>query len=628
MPMDAGTILFLMMVVKIFLAIVLLGYWRVQKTYPGFGLWVAAIGAAAFASAMYALRGQIPDVFSIGLANLGSVATLVLRYEGLRVFHGVTKISPLRWMPIVAVYAALLHFLLVDDSIMARTLLLAGFVGGYSLLIAWKSWHSPEETRLPERWLAFFHIVFVAFLWFRASVWFVQPEYRQLLGDNWVNVVSYSAEMVVSIGITFCLLMMNDMRVSRELDHTRRSLAMEEDRLRRVIAFLPVPLAVYAEDGEALEINEAWLEITGYSREEIRTTERWMQRAYRDDEKDAVRAYMQSLWAITDKVVNVGEREIVTKRGESRFWLFSHAPLGRLPDGRRVLVSVALDVTERRQAELQLHALNAELEERIRVRTAEWEDLYNNAPCGYHSIDGNGVIVRINDTELRWLGYSRDEIVGKMRFEELLTPATQSLCARTLELLKKDGKAGEVEYELVNRSGDVRLMLVNFSALRDAEGIFFATRCSMFDITERKRAERALREREVQLRSFLDSASDPIHMTGPDGRFTYVNEAWLKLFGYTRQEIRYMSVQDLLHPSERQLQDGSAMDSDASGSSLRGEYILMTKERRVVFIETVISVRRENGQFAGTQAILMDVTARKEMEDALRMSRDRMSVAN
>jgi PAS domain-containing protein len=47
-------------------------------------------------------------------------------------------------------------------------------------------------------------------------------------------------------------------------------------------------------------------------------------------------------------------------------------------------------------------------------------ELYDNAPCGYHSLDPAGLVVRMNDTELRWLGYARDEVQGRMRLTDLV----------------------------------------------------------------------------------------------------------------------------------------------------------------------------------------------------------------
>ena len=61
-------------------------------------------------------------------------------------------------------------------------------------------------------------------------------------------------------------------------------------------------------------------------------------------------------------------------------------------------------------------------DEALQKSAEEIRDLYNNAPCGYHSLDKDGVFVQINDTELSWLGYTRDEVIGKMNFSDLLTP--------------------------------------------------------------------------------------------------------------------------------------------------------------------------------------------------------------
>src|ERR1700690_1526311 len=69
--------------------------------------------------------------------------------------------------------------------------------------------------------------------------------------------------------------------------------------------------------------------------------------------------------------------------------------------------------------------LSAWIEQRAEAlgRSAdEIRDLYNHAPCGYHSVDKDGVFVRINDTELSWLGYTREEMIGKLKFSDLVTP--------------------------------------------------------------------------------------------------------------------------------------------------------------------------------------------------------------
>ncbi|HYB98226.1 MAG TPA: ATP-binding protein [Candidatus Limnocylindrales bacterium] len=119
----------------------------------------------------------------------------------------------------------------------------------------------------------------------------------------------------------------------------------------------------------------------------------------------------------------------------------------------------------------------------------ELPDLYDHAPCGYHSLDENGLIVAMNATELSWIGYTREEIVGRKRFPEILTPDSRRTFARTFPRLKKTGVARDVEFELVRKDGTTFPILLNATAVVDRHGRFLASRAMTFDITERKRTE-------------------------------------------------------------------------------------------------------------------------------------------
>ena len=85
-------------------------------------------------------------------------------------------------------------------------------------------------------------------------------------------------------------------------------------------------------------------------------------------------------------------------------------------DGKTVLQATVRDITQQKRLE----------EERERA-AAEILDLYERAPCGYHSVDKDGVFVRINDTELSWLGYSRDQLIGKKKFRDLMTAHSREI---------------------------------------------------------------------------------------------------------------------------------------------------------------------------------------------------------
>ena len=121
-------------------------------------------------------------------------------------------------------------------------------------------------------------------------------------------------------------------------------------------------------------------------------------------------------------------------------------------------------------------------------------ELYDNAPCGYHSIDASGTLVRVNDTELRWLGYTRDEVVGKLKTSDIF--AAPSLALHTDYLSRLEG--GEwnetIELEMVRKDGSIMPVLLRSTAACDHDDGRSVARSSVFDLTERRRLEQELNQ--------------------------------------------------------------------------------------------------------------------------------------
>jgi diguanylate cyclase (GGDEF)-like protein/PAS domain S-box-containing protein len=128
-----------------------------------------------------------------------------------------------------------------------------------------------------------------------------------------------------------------------------------EDRFRRVASEVPFPMMIHAEDGEVLEINKVWSEATGYTLAEIPTISLWLDKAYGQHAR-AIKVIVDRLYGIGQRV-DQGERVIRCKDGSLKTWHFSAAPVGRLPDGRRFVVSMAQDVSEQKAAQKQIEFL-------------------------------------------------------------------------------------------------------------------------------------------------------------------------------------------------------------------------------------------------------------------------------
>ncbi len=151
-----------------------------------------------------------------------------------------------------------------------------------------------------------------------------------------------------------------------------------------------------------------------------------------------------------------------------------------------------------RLSEEKYRRLAESLEERVKERTAEVQDLYENAPMGYHSLDANGRLTRINRTELRWLGYEREELIG-MPFVSLLSPTSQALFQRHFSQFKSIGQETNLELDLVRKDGSLLPVSLNATAIYDAEGNYTSSRSTLFDNRERKQADETLRHANLEM---------------------------------------------------------------------------------------------------------------------------------
>jgi PAS domain S-box-containing protein len=132
------------------------------------------------------------------------------------------------------------------------------------------------------------------------------------------------------------------------------------EHFRRALELSPLPMMIHAEDGSILQISRAWRDLSGYDLDEIPTMSDWTRTAYGDDARIA-HARAATLFDLDERLAEEGEYNVRTKSGETRIWSFSSAPLGRIPDGRRIVISVAVDMTERTRSERELRSSNERL---------------------------------------------------------------------------------------------------------------------------------------------------------------------------------------------------------------------------------------------------------------------------
>jgi len=117
------------------------------------------------------------------------------------------------------------------------------------------------------------------------------------------------------------------------------------------------------------------------------------------------------------------------------------------------------------------------------------KDLYKNAPIGYHSITQDGTVIEMNDTELKWLGYKRDEVVGHKKMSDLLPPDAGEMISEINQKLIKEGGFDSLQLHMLCKNGSLFEVLMSSRSTFDDAGNLLYSRSAVMDYSERKKLE-------------------------------------------------------------------------------------------------------------------------------------------
>ena len=273
---------------------------------------------------------------------------------------------------------------------------------------------------------------------------------------------------------------------------------------------------------------------------------------------------------------------------------------------------------------LVYYLLNRQINE-LKQAEINFQDLYNNAPCGYHSLDRNGNIIAINDTELSWLGYSRDEVVGKLKITDLLTPESRAIFWENFPRFLESGWVKDLEFQLIRKDGTILPALVNATVIRDAAGNFIATRTTLFDITQRKQTLEALRKSEERFRLAVDNIPDVFVIYDQQRRLQFVNAEGVRRSGLSEETLLGKTDEDLFPPEITQGYLPTLQRAVETRTSQTTECtITLASVGTHTIVVTYVPLLDERGEIYSILGITHDLTERKQTEAALAASEKRL----
>jgi two-component system cell cycle sensor histidine kinase/response regulator CckA len=270
------------------------------------------------------------------------------------------------------------------------------------------------------------------------------------------------------------------------------------------------------------------------------------------------------------------------------------------------------------------HAEKIQAESALAASERRFRSLVQNSSDLVTVLAPDGTITYASDSAERIVGYSPADLVGT----SLLGYLDGNHVEQVRGLLHTNGKssvAGPIEFSLRRPDGSVVwLEAVGSNLLSDAtiRGIVLNAR----DVSERKRADLALRESEERYRDLFDNATDLVCMAAPDGSLLYVNKAWQQGTGYGEDEIDRMQLLDIVHPDSRGYYT-EVVDRVLRGERLdHVELVFMPKAGAPITVEGNLSCTFRDGVPSAVRGIYRDVTERKRVEEQLRRA-ERMQAA-
>ena len=387
------------------------------------------------------------------------------------------------------------------------------------------------------------------------------------------------------------------------------SLQESEERFRRAIIDSPLPIILHAEDGAILQINHAWTEITGYSPEDIPTIADWTEKAY-GSRKEPIQEGIEHLHNL-DRRVYEGEFTIRTSSGETRIWDFYSAPLGKLPDDRSLVISTAIDITERKQAEADLQ---------------QYKDIFQFAEHGL-AVSKGALLEIVNPAFARMHGYSVEEMVGK----PILSLFPSQTWGETISFIQELNEVGHLTYESyhVRKDGTTFPIFLDITMVRDEERNPLYRIITMLDISDRKQAEVALQESEERLRLALYAANQGMWDLNIQTGEAIISPEYARMLGYEPEELQETNAKwrERLHPEERETVYQVYADYIAGKrDNYRMECRQLTKTGEWKWILSVGKIVEwdKSGNPVRMLGTHTDISDRKQAEENLRESEQRL----
>lgn len=318
----------------------------------------------------------------------------------------------------------------------------------------------------------------------------------------------------------------------------QKALHTSEEHFRRLSENAPdIIFRMSLSTGRYEYVSPAAVEITGYAPAEFYDNPMFIRKIIHPD----WRSYFEEKWKklLEGNLPPTYEYQIIHKSGKVK-WLHQRNMLITAENTPIALEGIVTDITKRKEAE-----------EAVWESERKHRNIFENAILGMFRTTPEGNFIDMNPALAHLFGYtSPDEMIVHVKDVKKQIYAKPEDRDTFEDLMKKNNRVEKFEVEFLNKMGNRIWVSINASAVFDSNGKIIAYEGTTEDITERKQAETALREKTEELDLYFTNSLDLLCIADTDGYFRRLNPEWEKTLGYTIEELVGQKFLDFVHPED------------------------------------------------------------------------------
>ena len=414
--------------------------------------------------------------------------------------------------------------------------------------------------------------------------------------------IDLSMTKVMYEGKPHALGIVRDITEKKEMEEALRE---SEERYRSIVENSHAGIIIINDKFHVTYINNQLSAMLGYSKEEIIGEDF---RKFLDEESRELVGERYKKRREGEDVPSKYEFRVVRKDGEKRD-VEASVSLIKDSEGKIKTIGQILDITERKKAENELR----EAEERYR-------GIFENAIMGIYQSTPEGRHISVNPKLAEIYGYdSPEDLINSITDIGKQLYVDPNRRAELVHRLMEKGEVSNFESQVYRKDGTIIWISENARTVRDEKGNILYFVGTVEDITNRKKAEDALKESEEKYRTLVENLNIGVYRNTPGekGKFLEVNSALVRIFGYeNKEELLKLNVSDLYyHPEERKKFNEKML---RNGFVKNEEIQLKKKDGTPIWGSvTAKAVKDEHGNVKYYDGIIEDITDRKKAEEEL-----------